>query len=207
MVAGQPAISDVLPRFIEFLGDTQVLLLAHNAGFDLGFLAMAFSRLGQPSPAHPVLDTCDLARRRLSLPNYRLETIGRHLRLIYAEKHRAIDDSLLLKDVFVHLVRKRPAISSTNELCRLSPGLRFESFAAVLDNPPAGYEDLWLAISEQRVVDMEYLGGSTPGATRTVTPLRVVRMRGQVYLSARCHQSDSEKTFRLDRIVAYRVSN
>ncbi len=204
MVAGQPVIGDMLPRVIEFLGNTPVVMMAHSAGFDMGFLSVAFSRLGHASPSHPVIDTCALARRRMSLPNYKLETIGRYLRLIDTEKHRALEDALLLKDVFVHLIGKRPAISSTDELYQLSPGLSFELFAAVLDDPPAGYEELWEAISEQQPVAMEYMGGSTPGATRVVTPLGVMQMRGQIYLSAFCHNSDCDKTFRLDRIAAYR---
>lgn len=204
MVAGQPVIGDVLPCFARFLGDTPVVLMAHNAGFDVGFLSVAFSRLGQASPSHPVIDTCALARRRLALPNYKLETIGRHLRLIDDETHRALEDALLLKDVFLHLIGKRPAISSTDELYRLSPGLSFELFAAVLEDPPVGYEKLWEAISEQQPVEMKYMGGSTPGATRVVTPLGVMQTGGQIYLSAFCHQSDCDKTFRLDRIASYR---
>ena len=204
MVAGQPVIDDVVPRFVNFLGVTPVVMMAHNAGFDVGFISVACSRLGCASPTYPVIDTCTLARRRLTLPNYTLETIGRHLSLIDAERHRALDDALLLKDVFVQLVRQRPPIGSTDELYKLSPALSFELFAAVLDNPPPGYEELWEAISEQQPVAMEYLGGSTPGATRVVTPLGVMQMRGQVYLSAFCHQSDCDKTFRLDRIASYR---
>jgi hypothetical protein len=136
-----------------------------------------------------------------------LETIGRHLRLIEVEKHRALDDCLLLRDVFVHLVRKRPAIRTAEELCQLSPSLSFESFAAVMADPPDGYEDLWLAIAEQRPVEMEYLGGSVPGAARTVTPRGVMQVRGHLYLSALCHQGAREKTFRLDRIVTYRIAD
>jgi len=204
MVAGHPVIDDVLPRFVDFLGVTPVVMMAHNAGFDVGFISVACSRLRLATPSHSVIDTCALARRRLALPNYRLETIGRHLSLIDTEKHRALDDALLLKDVFVHLVGQRPSVGSTDELYKLSPGLSFKLFAAVLDDPPAGYEELWEAISEQQPVAMEYLGGSTPGATRMVTPLGVMQMRGQVYLSAFCHQSDCDKTFRLDRIASYR---
>ncbi len=140
----------------------------------------------------------------MTLPNYRLETIGRHLRLIDTEKHRALDDSLLLKDVFVHLLGKHPTIGNADELYRLSPSLAFDRFAAVLGDPPAGYEQLWEAIAEQQPIAMEYMGGSSPGATRVVTPLGVVQMRGQIYLSAHCHQSNCDKTFRLDRIASYR---
>lgn len=46
MVRGKPTIEHVLPQFIELLGHRDTFLLAHNAPFDLGFLAMALPRLG-----------------------------------------------------------------------------------------------------------------------------------------------------------------
>lgn len=207
MVARQPVIAEVLPRFCEFLGSPRSVLLAHNAGFDVGFLSVAFGRCGRVCPEHQVFDTCALARRRLSLPNYKLETLGRYLGLIEREDHRSLADSLLLKDVFLHLVRTAPAIQCTSELCRLAPALRFNALACVQETPPPGYEDLWRAIAEQRPVEMRYEGGSSPGSLRRITPLGVMQMRGQVYLSALCHHSESEKTFRLDRIAAYRLSH
>ena len=204
MVVGQPPIEQVLPRFARFLGDAPAVLMAHNAGFDLGFLAVAFSRAGQSSPSHPVIDTCDLARRRLALPNYKLQTIGRHLCLIHTERHRALDDAMLLKDVFMHLIQRPPAIDTVDKLYRLSPALSFEWFATVLDDPPAGFEELWEALVEQQRLEMRYMGGSTPGAVRVVTPRAVIQTGGRIYLSAFCHQSGCDKTFRLDRIASYR---
>ena len=182
-VAGHPVIGEVLPDFVEFLGKTPIVMMAHNAGFDVGFLSVAFSRLGHVSPTHPVIDTCDLARRRLSLPNYKLQTIGRNLRLITTEKHRALDDAMLIKDVFLHLVSKRPSISSTDGLFKISPKINFELFAAVLDDPPEGYEELWEAIADQYPVEMKYIGGSTPGARRIITPLAA----GQTVMHAHIH--------------------
>jgi DNA polymerase III epsilon subunit-like protein len=63
MVRGQPTIEHVLPQFIEFLGESDTILLAHNAPFDLGFLAMALTRWGIVYPPHDVFDPLDMARR------------------------------------------------------------------------------------------------------------------------------------------------
>jgi DNA polymerase III epsilon subunit family exonuclease len=63
MVRGQPTIDHVLPPFIEFLGLPDTILLAHNAPFDLGFLAMALIRLGIACPPPSLFDTLNMARR------------------------------------------------------------------------------------------------------------------------------------------------
>ena len=47
---------------------------------------------------------------------------------------------------------------------------------------------------------MQYQGGSTPGASRLITPLAIVMQEGIPYLSAYCHRSRCTKTFRIDRI-------
>ena len=73
-------------------------------------------------------------------------------------------------------------------------------------DPPAGYEELWSAISDEQPVAIKYLGGSNPGVVRTVTPRGVMQIQGRIYLSAYCHQSNCDKTFRLDRIASYRRS-
>lgn len=204
MVTGQPTITEVLPKLIEFFAESSRVLLAHNAPFDLGFLSVSLSRMGLRPPAHPVLDTCSLARRRMSLANYKLETIGRHLRLIECERHRALDDAILLKDVFSHLISKAPALGHTADLFQLAPQLGFAQFAAQVDEAPKGYEELWQAISESEPIEINYRSGTTPPCSRTITPRSVMRTRGQIYLAAYCHQSDCDKTFRLDRILSYR---
>ena len=206
MVAGKPTIEEVLPQFIEFIGEPNALMLAHNAGFDMSFLAMAIRRLGMPTPEHPVLDTVKLSRRRQELKNHKLETIGRHLDLIDAEEHRAMADTILLKDVFLYLLQNPFPIPDKDELFQLAPPLYFEQFAKVLDNPPSGHEPLWEAIAQQQALIIVYSGGSNPDQARTITPKSVAMSRGKVYLYAYCHQDEMEKTFRLDRIVSYRRS-
>lgn len=203
-VLGQPTIREALPSFLDFVGDAPVVMLAHNAAFDLGFLSVALSRLRRTGPSHPVLDTLSLSRRRLQLPNHKLETIGRYLRLIDDERHRALEDTLLLKDVFLNLVERRPALESVDQLLGLCPALSLESFGDILDRPPVGFEDLWLAIAQQQPVTMVYDGGSSPGASRVVTPLGIVQNRGKVYLAALCHETEIEKSYRLDKISSYR---
>ncbi len=203
MVAGQPLIEEVLPEFARFIGAEPVVMTAYNAGFDMGFLAFAYSRLGMAKPEHPVIDTLALARYRLNLPSYKMEAVGRSLRLAEQAEHRALEDALLLKDIFLKLVGMPPKIENSGELLQIVPGLSFDGYEASLGRAPDGFETLWEAMIAEQAVEMLYLGGSNPGTNRVVTPLGVTRMGGVMYLSAFCHQSRVNKTFRLDRIASY----
>nr|BFE88644.1 hypothetical protein GCM10020093_112450 [Planobispora longispora] len=51
MVVAAPKIESVLPAFLEFAAGTT--LVAHNAGFDVGFLKAACAAHGYPRPAIP----------------------------------------------------------------------------------------------------------------------------------------------------------
>ncbi len=204
MVAGQPLIEDVLPIFTRFIGTDPVVMMAYNAGFDMGFLAFACSRLGMAKPEHPVVDALALARYRLNLPSYRMEAVGRSLRLVEQAKHRALDDALLLKDIFITLIGAPSPIENAAELLRIVPGLNFEEYETCLGQAPAGFEALWEAMATEQAVEICYLGGSAPGATRVISPLGVTRMGSLFYLSAYCHKSRANKTYRLDRIASYR---
>lgn len=207
MVARAPTLADVLPKFLAFVGQEPAVMLAHNARFDVSFLSVAIGKLGHSPPSHSVVDTCQVARKRLQLPNYKLETIGRHLRLIETEKHRALDDAMLLKDVFAHLVHRSPRLHQLNELLQLATQLGFQQQAVHRPKPSPGKEVLWQAMAEGFSVVIEYAGGSTRGTGRQITPRQIIEMNGQIYVSAYCHTDGFDKSFRLDRIGACRRSD
>ena len=74
---GQPLPHEVFPRFRDFIGNH--VLITHNATFDLRFLRQEFARLGVRL-SNRFICTLKLAQNRLpGLPNYRLETVARHL--------------------------------------------------------------------------------------------------------------------------------
>ena len=60
---GQPGFEEVVEAFCEFVGDS--MLVAHNAGFDRGFINMELGLCGRaPFEEHRFVDTLVLARRR-----------------------------------------------------------------------------------------------------------------------------------------------
>ena len=103
MVLPYPKIDVILPQFLEFVGDA--VLVAHNAGFDVGFIGHYAEALGLPfSPT--VLDTVSLAR--LLLPNlnrFKLDTVAKALNISLENHHRAVDDAGATAEIFAAFVK------------------------------------------------------------------------------------------------------
>ena len=92
MVYGQPSASEVMPRFLEFLGDA--VLVAHNLPFDARFLDVALAEAGLPPLQNPSVDTLRLARRMLSsLPSKWLSQLTKHFGIEVHGRHRALGDA------------------------------------------------------------------------------------------------------------------
>ena len=93
MVIPAPRIEEVLPAFLEFLGDAVVV--GHNVRFDLGFLQASMRNTGRDRMANRSVDTCALARRlvRDEVPNCKLGTLAERFRLPTKPTHRALEDA------------------------------------------------------------------------------------------------------------------
>ena len=120
MVRGQPTLSQAQPGFLDFLGVPDMILLAHNATFDLGFLNFAAAKTGLTLPANYVIGTLDLARTRVRVaPSCRLEGLVVHLGLAESEDHRALSDSRLVMQLFAHLAGRMESLRTVEDLFRL----------------------------------------------------------------------------------------
>ncbi|MGO4956457.1 DEDD exonuclease domain-containing protein [Luteococcus sp. Sow4_B9] len=107
MVASSPTISQVLPSFLEFARGS--VLVAHNAGFDIGFLKRACERQEVPWPGNTVVDTVALARQVLlrdEVPNCKLATLAAHFRTTTEPNHRALSDARATVDVLHGLLER-----------------------------------------------------------------------------------------------------
>jgi DNA polymerase III epsilon subunit-like protein len=122
MVRGYPSIEYVLPRFIEFLGKPDTILLAHNTPFDLGFSAMALIRLGITYPTHHVFDTLDIACRLYpTWPSPSLEHVASRLNVTHGAEHLALFAACLVKDVILERLQRTPTVTSKGDLVPLLP--------------------------------------------------------------------------------------
>ncbi|OBK72248.1 hypothetical protein A5651_17110 [Mycobacterium sp. 1274761.0] len=107
MVYNAPTIESVLPAFLEFARGA--VLVAHNAGFDVGFLRAAAERCQLPWPRPPVLCTVRLARRVLTrdeAPSVRLSELARLFGAASTPTHRALDDARATVDVLHGLIER-----------------------------------------------------------------------------------------------------
>ncbi len=109
MVHDAPTIDAVLPMFLEFSEFSRgAVLVAHNAGFDTGFLRAA-ARCGIAWPDPPVLCTVRLARRVLTreeAPSVKLAVLARLFRTACEPTHRALDDARATVDVLHGLIER-----------------------------------------------------------------------------------------------------
>lgn len=107
MVCAAPRIETVLPAFLEFARGS--VLVAHNAGFDIGFLRAAAEQCGLTWPRPPVLCTVKLARRVLTreeAPSVRLSALAQLFRATTTPTHRALDDARATVDVLHGLIER-----------------------------------------------------------------------------------------------------
>lgn len=107
MVRDAPKIDAVLPAFLEFARGA--VLVAHNAGFDMGFLRAAAERCQIAWPRPPVLCTVRLARRVLTrdeAPSVRLSALARLFGAATTPTHRALDDARATVEVLHALIER-----------------------------------------------------------------------------------------------------
>ena len=123
-----------------------------------------------------------------------------YLGLAESEDHRALSDSRLAMALLTHMVGRWERLRTVEDLFRLSPPVTADDSRTFPMDPPVGFEDLTVAISEQRTIVIAYDGGTWGAAERRITPRVILQSNGRQYLLAYCHAAEIEKTYRLDRI-------
>ncbi|BCM87847.1 DNA polymerase III subunit epsilon [Methylobacterium indicum] len=107
-LAGKPVFRQILPAFLEFVGDAPII--AHNAAFDMGFLNAELARLDRPPLTNEVKDTLEISRRvRAGMGGHSLDTLCRFydVDLTVRDKHGALIDARLLAGVYLALMGGR----------------------------------------------------------------------------------------------------
>ena len=91
MLRGAPSQAEAINAFLDFVGERP--LAAHNAEFDMGFIAEGCRRMGRPFDSTSI-DTLILAQNLLpELGKHKLDIVAEHLNLPAFNHHRAYDDA------------------------------------------------------------------------------------------------------------------
>lgn len=104
MVADKPTIRQVLPLFVDFIGDD--ILAAHNAKFDASFLRYELKECG----INKNFDTyCTLLNSRKEIKtsaNFKLATLKNHFNLKpMGAMHRALSDAYVTAQLYLKLTK------------------------------------------------------------------------------------------------------
>ncbi len=204
MVATMPSIAEVLPRFIEFFAGEEHILIAQNALFDIGFVNHEAITHDIKLPRNTILDQIDLTRKIYpDLPTYSLERTCRRFNLVETQDHRAMSDSILVMKLFLHCLAP---IESEAERFAILNNLYHYSFGGpmVVTTDEAMMDTINYALETGTVLEIIYSGGSLRGKPRQILPALLYNRDGVAYLTAKCLNSNSNKQFRLDRIVECR---
>ena len=144
MVLGAPPAKKAVADFLDFIGGDDVLLAAHNASFDVGFINVSLLDAGKEPLRNPVVDTLSLARILYpDLLNHQLETVAGLFKFDLRQAHRATEDARACLEVAVGLWKTLLAL----------PEEVFDKIYAILQqsNMP-GILDLWEAAAQDRIL-------------------------------------------------------
>jgi len=103
-LSGKPLFSETVDELLEFLGDAP--LVAHNAGFDFGFLNAELERIGrEPVSMDRMVDTVAIARKKHPGAKLSLDALCTRYGVdrSHRVKHGALLDAELLAQVYIEL--------------------------------------------------------------------------------------------------------
>lgn len=93
MLKDAPEISNVLPRFLAFVGDNPIV--GHNVNFDINFIYDNAEYLGLEPFSNDFIDTMRISRRLYKdMENHKLSTLIAYLGVGDIVEHRALSDCI-----------------------------------------------------------------------------------------------------------------
>ncbi len=203
MLAGTPPFCDVAAPLLALMENA--VLVAHNAPFDLSFLAMELEIARLPPPEGPVVDTLTLARRTYRFPRNGLQAVAAALSVEVGTAHRALGDVLTTARVLERILwdlEARWGVMTLGQLLAFQGGPipypQPQAQPHILDHLPPTLAE---ALEVRSEVRMRYVDAQGQETERLICPFRVQEYRGLLYLTAYCYRAADLRTFRLDRIV------
>lgn len=210
MVANAKPVEPVLLDFARFCGSS--ILIAHNAPFDVSFLACESDRVGFPRINNTVLDTVDIFKKlQPAIQSYSLLSLAQHFGLAQEQKHRALDDAILVQKLFTLAATKLGGDKPLPQLLKTFAKLKISDWKMEEVALPDGYDDIEKALADNLRVEISYASkdpestANQPSKVRVIRPRTVYALHSKLYINAFCELTGEERTFRLDRIESYRL--
>ncbi len=104
MLKDEPLFAEIADQFLDFVQESE--LVAHNAGFDMGFINMELKRCGKtPIDRTRFIDTAAMARKKFPGAPASLDALCKRfdISLESRTKHGALIDAYLLAEVYLEL--------------------------------------------------------------------------------------------------------
>ena len=102
MVKDAPKMDEMIPKFLEFCKDS--VLVAHNAHFDVSFIANKSEKLGLDFKPY-VIDTYEMSLELYNgVENHKLGTLVEYLGIPLEGAHRAINDTRATAKMFIRMI-------------------------------------------------------------------------------------------------------
>lgn len=106
MISKAPNEEIVIKKFVDFLGEAikcKVVIIAHNAKFDMSFLRDTLVRMGYDADIS-YIDTLSLSRKYVKgLSDHKQPTVAEHFGIVMDQAHRAASDALTCGKVFLSI--------------------------------------------------------------------------------------------------------
>ena len=198
MLADAPPFEDIAAPLLALMEGAAIV--AHNAPFDLGFLAAELEIAGLLPPEGVIVDTLALVRRLYHFASNSLPAVAAAMAIDTGTAHRAMDDVQTTSQVLgriLHDIEDRWGATTLGELVAFQGGPIPYPYSRAVPLPPTIAE----ALDSGGRVRMRYVNAAGQETNRTIQPLRVREDRGYQYMVAYCYLKGEQRTFRLDRII------
>ena len=115
-LSDKKTFSEIAESFLKFIKDKKIII--HNAAFDLSFLNYEFRLINQKAiNKNNIIDTLEIARLKYPGSQNSLDALCKRFNIDNSkrEKHNALIDCQLLKEVYINLVdQKEPKLNLIN---------------------------------------------------------------------------------------------
>ena len=102
MLANAPSINEVLPQYLDFIGESTVV--GHNVNFDINFIYDEYKYILGKEFKNDFVDTLRLSRKVFpDLINHKLATLAKEFNIEVSTSHRSLADCEVTAHVYEYL--------------------------------------------------------------------------------------------------------